>query len=109
MRGRGSNFNAISLEEGTDVALDKTFVEIAANTLGKATGIDEEPPESINDTSARGVGQTIGPSMPSGKVYNDETVGEATRTFAVAVSNIHADGVKFMAWAFKKLAFIPTL
>jgi hypothetical protein len=109
MGGGSTNFDAVGLEKLTNIALNEAFIKIATDAFRKTAGVDEKSPQGIYDASARSVGKTVCPGVACRKVNDDEAVSEPAGALAIAIADIHTDGVEFVTWPFQKLSTRTTL
>jgi hypothetical protein len=82
-------------QEPTDRSKEESPIEIAAEPLRPATGIDEESPEGILDGRTTEVLESVAPAIFGGQVNKHEAVLEAAGAGAVTIADVSTNGVDF--------------
>jgi hypothetical protein len=71
---RGTNTDAVRLEETTNGAGEEAPIEVVVKALGESAGVDEEAPEGVNNGIARNIRKAIGLGVADGKINQEKAI-----------------------------------
>ena len=88
-------------EKSVNLALDEAGIKVASNATREPPCVEEESPESLDDA--------LGSLRLEAVVHERQTIVVPPWRGAIAVANVHADGVQGVGGAFEELAPVPAL
>jgi hypothetical protein len=81
-------------EETSDGSVKEFAVEVTAEPLGPAAGINKESPEGIFDGGTGEIREAIAPAILGGEIDQHKAVSKTAGAGAVTIANVGANGVQ---------------